>query len=245
MSFMTAMRALIYPPQCAICEELILGDGGLCAACWGKTRFLTGLCCDICAMPLPGESVRPELCDACLAAPPPWARGRAVFAYEGNGGRIVRAFKNGDRLDLAPILAAWLLRAGADLMEDDPLLVPVPSHWTRLASRRFNQSATLAAGIARARGRRGAGPGFAPRALLRPVRAARQRDASFAQRAVRLKDAFIPHPRHGGVMRGRRVVLVDDVLTSGSTLRAASAACLEGGAGELCVLLLARVTGET
>jgi predicted amidophosphoribosyltransferase len=125
-------------------------------------------------------------------------------------------------------------------MDGDPLLVPVPLHPVRLALRRYNQSAQLALSMARATGSE-----VAVQALRRiratPTQDGRDRHGRFAN----LADAIAPHPRHGAALKGRAVVLVDDVMTSGATFAAACEACRRAGATHLRVLALARVGHDT
>ncbi|TKA95662.1 ComF family protein, partial [Cereibacter changlensis] len=100
MGLQAALR-LLYPPQCLTCDALVTTDFGLCGPCWRETPFITGLVCDLCGTPLPGEDPGHAVhCDDCLTLARPWARGRAALLYKDNGRRIVLALKHGDRLDL-------------------------------------------------------------------------------------------------------------------------------------------------
>ncbi|MEH6772621.1 MAG: double zinc ribbon domain-containing protein, partial [Cereibacter changlensis] len=113
---------LLYPPQCLTCDALVTTDFGLCGPCWRETPFITGLVCDLCGTPLPGEDPGHAVhCDDCLTLARPWARGRAALLYKDNGRRIVLALKHGDRLDLATPAAGWLRQAAAPILATDML----------------------------------------------------------------------------------------------------------------------------
>jgi ComF family protein len=228
---------LLYPPQCISCQAPVQSDFGLCADCWRDTPFISGLVCDQCGTPLPGQdSAEHALCDDCLSIARPWERGRAALMYEQNGRRLVLALKHGDRMDLARPAAGWMLRAARPILKPGMLVVPVPLHWMRLFRRRFNQAALLSRNIANA-----AGLDHCPDALIRRRSTGTQdgktRDARFAN----LVDAFaVPRSRESRI-RNAEVLLVDDVMTSGATFAAASEALFAAGARSVSVLGLARV----
>ena len=228
---------LIYPDQCVLCGVLVEEAGGLCAACWAETPFLHGLTCDACAVPLLGEAegTRP-LCDTCLAQHPPWDRGRAVVAYEGAGRRLVLSLKHSDRLDLVDPAARWMAARGADLAVPGAVVVPVPLHWIRLVQRRYNQAALLARALAAQWG-----VDCLPDALVRTRRTKPQERMTRDQRIANQAGAIRTSPARAPMLAGRSVILVDDVMTSGATLRAATLAVREAGAAEVSVIVLARV----
>ncbi|RMD92007.1 MAG: ComF family protein [Alphaproteobacteria bacterium] len=231
---------LVYPPRCAGCGTLLAEDGGLCGRCWRQTPFIMGLVCDCCGAPLmgAGEEAGRVLCDDCQARARPWSRGRAALLYEGKGRDYVLALKLGDRHDLLAPMSRWLAQAAAPLLEDAPglpLAVPVPLHRWRLLSRRFNQSALLARGVARR-----LGIDCAPAALCRCRPTPHLEGSDSDARFVALAGSIAPSARGGEQLRGRMVLLVDDVMTSGATLSAAAEAALAAGAREVRTLVLAR-----
>lgn len=237
---MESLIGAIYPPQCALCDELVADTGGLCGACWAQTPFLSGLVCDLCGVPLPGDDPAHAVqCDDCLTIARPWDRGRAALAYRDGGRRFVLALKHADRLDLAPVGAAWLLRAAQPILRPDQVAVPVPAHWRRLVGRRYNQAAELARALARR-----TGIDVAPVALVRPTRTEKQEGLGHDARFINMQGAIRPHPKHGHVLARRRVVLVDDVMTSGATFAAAAEACLMAGASDVVTLALARAVKD-
>lgn len=227
----------LYPPQCVLCGGLTEADGLLCPPCWRETPFLAGLSCDLCGARLPGLSDGgAEQCDDCISLARPWRLGRAAVAYEGAGRRIVLALKHGDRLDLALPAARWMERAGRDVLPTDALLVPVPIAWQRLLKRRYNQAAELCRALSGLTGH-----STAPRALVRRRSTPSQDGRDVAGRYANVERAIAPHHVHGEALAGRTVTLIDDVMTSGATLSAATRACLEAGATRVFVLVLARV----
>jgi ComF family protein len=148
----------------------------------------------------------------------------------------VHAFKYGDRLDLAPMMRRWISRAGRELLAEADALVPVPLHWRRLWARRFNQSAMLAAAISAE-----SGVPIAAAALKRVKPTVQQVGLSRSERAANIQGAFRAPPESKAAVAGRRLILVDDVLTSGATVDGCARALLRAGAANVDVLIFARV----
>ncbi|SEV91166.1 Predicted amidophosphoribosyltransferases [Aliiroseovarius sediminilitoris] len=235
---MQSVLGVLYPPQCISCDAPTDADFALCGACWRETPFIEGLACDLCGDPLPGEDEgTPIHCDACLTVKRPWKQGRAAMIYDGNARRLVLALKHGDRPELARAAAPWLARAAAPLICRETLIVPMPIHWSRLLRRRYNQSAELARFLAKT-----SGLAHIPDALQRPKRTRPHDGMDVDTRFENMRGAIRPRPKKSGSLEGRRVLLVDDVMTSGASFDAATRACLAAGADHVNVLALARVT---
>jgi len=239
---MQGVLRLVFPPQCISCGTLVEQDFGLCGACWRDTPFVQGTICDTCGAPLPGEAdgTLALHCDDCLAIARPWRRGRAALIYRDNARRLVLALKHGDRLDLARPAGAWMAGVAVPLLRDDTVIVPVPAHPLRLLRRRYNQAAVLAREVAKLTGR--------PRVpdLLRRVRMTQvQEGMGRDQRFANLAGAIRPGRSATARLGGRPVMLVDDVMTSGATLAAATEACHAAGASRVDVVVLARVAKDT
>ena len=234
----TALRIaldLALPPLCPACREPI-EDRGLCPACWSKLSFITRPYCERLGIPFvydPGPGI---LSMEAIADPPAYQRARAAVRFDEISRALVHALKYGDRLDLAPMMGRWACHAGRELLAEADALVPVPLHWRRLWARRFNQSAMLAAAISA-----GSGVPIAAGALKRVKPTAQQVGLSRSERAANVQGAFRV-PREGrGQVAGRRLILVDDVLTSGATVDGCARALLRAGAANVDVLIFARV----
>src|SRR6202163_3626617 len=170
-----------------------------------------------------------------IADPPAYGRARAAVCFDEIARELVHALKYGDRLDLAPLMGRWMANAGRELTREADLMVPVPLHWRRQWARRFNQSALLAAVIAKASGLR------VSHALKRVKSTAQQVGLARSERAQNVQGAFGVRPDARIEVAGRRLVLVDDVLTSGATIEACTRALTRAGASGVDVLVFARV----
>lgn len=227
---------LLLPPHCIACRGPADGPGRLCPTCWSEVDFIAAPMCAGCGLPLEFDLGPDALCAGCVAAPPTFDRARAVMRYGDVGRRLVVGLKFADRTHLAPALGAWLARAGADLIETADLVVPVPLHRRRLISRRFNQSALLAHCLARQTGLI-----VATDALRRRRSTGSQAGLTRAQRRTNVAGAFEVAGRRRPEIKGRRVLLIDDVLTTGATVDACAATLRRAGADHIDVLTLARV----
>lgn len=227
---------LVLPPRCLGCGALVADQGALCAACWQALTFLGEPACACCGLPFAHDQGAGARCAACLAAPPAFDRARALWRYDEGSKGLILAFKHADRTDAAPALARWLARAGQALLPDCDLVAPVPLHWRRLFRRRYNQAALLATALGRQAGRP-----VAPDLLRRRRDTPSQGHLSRGARQRNVAGAFAVAPRWRDRLAGRRVLLVDDVLTTGATVEAAAAALTRAGAAGVDVLTLARV----
>jgi len=226
----------VLPPRCLRCGADVAESGALCPTCWDGLTFLSEPQCHRCGVPFETVPTEGALCGACAARPPAFDRARAVFAYDDASRELVLGFKHGDRTDAAPGLGRWLCRAGDDLIRAADVIAPVPLHSWRLVQRRYNQSALLVRTVARRTG--------APVAydLLRRDRATpSQGGLGRGARRRNVANAFSVTPRRRGLVAGRRVLLVDDVLTTGATAESCARALNRAGAAAVDVLIVARV----
>jgi ComF family protein len=226
---------LALPRLCPACREPV-GDAGLCAGCWSKLSFIAPPYCERLGIPFPYDGGPGLLSMEAVADPPAYRRARAAVRYDDVARKLVHAYKYGDRLDLGPTLGRWMANAGREILHEADALVPVPLHWRRLWMRRFNQSALLSEMIGKA-----ANVPVAHGALRRVKSTPQQVGLSQAARAANVQGAFRVPPEGKAEVVGRRLVLIDDVLTSGATVEACTRTLLRAGAIHVDVLVFARV----
>lgn len=231
----------LLPPRCLGCGTLVEEPGALCAACWDKAAFIAPPQCARCGLPFelaPAEPAPAEgaECAACVADPPRFDRARAVMRYDGVARGLVLRFKHADATHGAPGFARWMARAGAGLLADCDLIAPVPLHRWRLLWRRYNQSALLALALGRIAGRP-----VVVDLLARRRHTPSQGRLDRARRRANVAGAFAVRRAHAATLGGRRVLLVDDVMTTGATVEECARVLKRAGAGAVDVLTLARV----
>jgi ComF family protein len=223
------------PTLCVACREPVEGEG-VCADCWAKLSFIAPPFCPRLGIPFVYDPGPDMLSMEAIANPPAYARARAAVRYDDVARTLVHALKYQDRTDLAPAMGRWMARAGQEFLDEADVLVPVPLHWRRGWSRRYNQSGALARIIERQTGIAVAAE------VLRRIRPTEQQiGLSRPQRASNVQGAFKVAPDRQHLIAGRRVVLIDDVLTSGATVDACARALLRAKAAAVDVLVFARV----
>ncbi len=225
-----------YPPQCLACREIVAEPAGLCPACWRAMPFISRPFCERLGTPFAVDYGGPLLSPAAIADPPAFRRARSVARHEGVARDLVHRLKYGDRQELAIGMGRMMAAAARDSLGDVDVIIPVPLHWTRLWQRRFNQAAALAAVIARE-----SGLPMEPLWLRRRKRTPRQVGLNRAERRQNLQGAFVVPPAAQPFVRGRRVLLVDDVMTTASTANAAARVLVRAGASDVDVVTFARV----
>jgi ComF family protein len=223
------------PTLCVACREPVDGDG-VCAACWAKLSFIAPPFCPRLGIPFVYDPGPDMLSMEAIANPPAYTRARAAVRYDDVARTLVHALKYQDRTDLAPAMGRWMARAGRELLEEADVLVPVPLHWKRGWSRRYNQSGALARVIERQTGVK-----LSSEALRRVRPTQQQIGLSRKERASNVQGAFKVAADRQSLIHGRRVVLIDDVLTSGATVDACARALLRAKAASVDVLVFARV----
>ena len=223
----------VLPPRCLACGEMVDEPDALCGRCWAGITFFAPPWCVGCGLPFPHPMGEDALCGACARERRSWDRARAVLRYDKNSRRLVLGLKHGDRTHLAGAFGRWMHRAGKEVLAGADLLVPVPLHWTRLFQRRYNQAALLAQAV-----RAAGGPEVAADWLVRRRRTPTQGHLGPAARDRNVRGAFAMRARRS--VAGKRVVIVDDVLTTGATVAECARVLKRAGATSVGVLTLAR-----
>lgn len=238
MAILNRLADAIWPPVCPLGGGPVDANGRLDPAAWQGLDFLDAPWCDCCGLPFPYPSGTGSqagiLCANCIARPPKFDRARAPLAYGDVSRQLVLGFKNGSRREMTGQFARWMARAGAACLEGADYILPVPLHWRRLLSRRYNQSALLGQALARE-------TGIPMRAgwLLRSRATPSQAGKSLLSRRRNMAGAFRVSPAHG--LDGCHIVLVDDVFTTGATASACARQLRRAGAAVVTVVTLCRV----
>jgi ComF family protein len=223
------------PERCPSCGAIATTGGAFCTDCWNKLHFLGSPACATCDLPLPYENEDAQQCAACLVKPPRHDGIKAAVAYGDIARDVALRLKYGGRIGLARMIAAQLMRHVRDLPAD-ALLVPVPLHWTRLWMRSFNQSALIAREVAQMSGHE-----HCPDMLRRTRRTMPLGGLSRTERRKMLTGVIDLHTRRAEQAKGRHILLVDDVYTSGATSDACVRALKKGGANKVTILCWTRV----
>lgn len=234
-----AVAEVIYPPVCLGCGEMVGAHGGVCSRCWGNLRQFEKPWCDVMGTPFAHELSDGAVCAEAIANPPPFAHARSAVHYDDLARGLVHRLKYMDRTDLAPVMADWMTRAGQEVIEKSEYLISVPLHRRRFLARRYNQSAELA----RALSVRTSLP-YLSGALVRKRATRSQVGLGINARADNVRGAFIVPEAEKARLMGRSLLLVDDVYTTGATVKSATTALLRAGAESVCVLTFARVAPE-
>ena len=229
----------VLPPTCLACRKPSGAAGGLCTKCWQSAGFIERPYCERLGLPFAYDSGGPLISPGAFADPPAFDRARAAMRFGDVARDLVHLLKYGDRLDLVKPFAEWMSRAGSEILQEADALVPVPLHWTRLFQRRFNQSAELARAIAK-RLKLPVIDDALVRVRATPPQVGLARD----ERAKNVHGAFAVEKAFRPKVKGKRIVLIDDVLTTGATANACARVLRRAGATRIDVLTLARVVDQ-
>lgn len=233
---LNALADLIWPPRSPLSGRPVSRPGELDAEDWSAVTFLDNPLCARCGTPFTYPAYVDMECPACLARPPAFSKARSAFVYDAVSRPLVLSLKHAGRTDALAAYGRWMARAGSELLFEADLLIPVPLHPGRLRKRRFNQSFLLARALSNA-----SGVAIAPHALARVRDTSTQGGLSAKSRARNVAGAFRVRERRRAEVDGKRIVIVDDVHTTGATLSACARALKRAGAADVTAITLARV----
>lgn len=236
--------SFLLPARCLVCRDVIEDDGHICASCWGELTFLSQAKCDRCGIPFEVIDLKNQenmdgaalTCPPCLKTPPPFQCAVASLLYDDKSKDLILRFKHGDATHMAPAFGKWLFKAGTDLLARTNYLVPVPLHWKRLLKRQYNQAALLANALERV-----CEVPVLLEGLERTAHTPTQGYLTKEERNQNVSGKFVVPSKNAGLVNKKVITIIDDVYTSGATVKACADALQKAGAAEVNVLTLARV----
>lgn len=232
MNFTKKILNSLIPPRCIGCHQILHENQQICPECWRQVDFISEPYCQICHMPFAFESVLEQVCQYCADEPPPFVAATAAFVYGGLGAGLILRLKHTDHLHTAALLAQWMMSGNSEMLQRCDVLIPVPIHWTRLFSRRYNQAAVLSHAITKL-----CGVPTMTRVLKRIKNTPSQGQMNKLQRESNVKDVF----KMTANLSGKSVLLIDDVFTTGATINECTKVLLASGVKEVLVMTAAKV----
>ncbi len=227
---------LILPPRCPVTGDIVGVQGMVSPKAWSKLNLIAEPLCAHCGMPLDFEVVGNEKCVSCLNNPPIFNSARSAFKYGDISRELILGFKHGDKTHFVSSFIPFLKQAGKAMLERADYLVPVPLHQLRFISRRYNQAALISRALSKSTNIK-----HLPLALMRTRPTPSQGHLSNYERAKNVKKAFDVNHRYKSILQGKSVILVDDVYTTGATVKECSKTLFKSGVKEVNVLTVARV----
>ncbi|MHA1540369.1 MAG: ComF family protein [Alphaproteobacteria bacterium] len=230
---------MLLPPRCFSCGTFVVEHHSVCGECFEKIHFIAAPLCEICGLPFSYDVEDETICGACAQKRPLFEKGRSIVRYDDGSKKIILSFKHGDVVDLVPAFVGWIVGHQKEFVMDADLLVPVPIHRWRLLKRRYNQAAL----VSNALGRRLEKESF-PDLMRRIKNTPPQEHKSIISREDNVRGAFVVHSKYLETVRGKRILLIDDVFTTGATITSCTKVLLKAGASSVSVLTLARVVRD-
>lgn len=221
---------VVIPQKCILCNRII--EGSICGECWGKINFISKPYCEICHLPFEYD-IGDAPCSDCLKYPPAYDKAYSVFVYDEFSKPLITKFKYGDAIYFLPHLAN-ILHAKTQHIKAD-FIIPVPLHYKRLVSRRYNQAGLLASRLSKISKRYVLLDG-----LFRTKNTPPQAGLVRKDRNKNIVGAFSVNPKHKHVLNGKSVILVDDVMTTGATIHECAKVLKQSGVRKIYVATIAR-----
>lgn len=240
MSYLLKLVDTVLPPRCPFTGEVVDSQGMISPLAWGNLSFIAAPYCKTCGFPFEFTSTQDALCAAYLADPPEFSAARAALVYNDVSRDFILGFKHGDQTQSVVTMVPWMKVAGADILSSADVIVPVPLHRWRLLRRRYNQAALIGRALAKEMK-----IAFSADALTRIRATETQGHLNAGERKKNVKSAFEVHPKRAAIIADKKIVLVDDVYTTGATVSECTKALLKAGAADVSILTLARVVRPT
>ncbi len=241
----TIVTNLLFPPSCVSCHAAVDAPHSLCNSCFEQVVFIADPMCHVCGTPfaheMGGNKGEQTLCASCMQHAPVYDKARSALNYDASSRKFVTRIKYADRTDMVPFAARLMAQAGHELWEEAELIIPVPLHWRRLVTRRYNQAFLLGKELSKL-----TEVPLLPDGLKRTKHTPPQTSLDWKHRQKNVKNAFGLNDKHADAIAGKVVILVDDVMTTGATLRACVKLLKKAKTSRVYVLTLARraMTGD-
>lgn len=229
----------VLPPRCVVSGDIVDRQGMISPDSWRALSFISEPLCKSCGVPFDYVLEEGAHCTQCLDYPPKYNSARAALKYDDASRNLVLGFKHGDKTHAVKAFVPWMKVAGANMLEGADYLIPVPLHPYRLLSRRYNQAGLIAFALSKE-----TGVSCLPMGLKRVRATPSQGHLSTSERFKNVKKAFSVPPRLADKIKGKKIILIDDVYTTGATVGECTRALLAVGAREVHILTLARVVRE-
>ena len=230
---------ILLPPRCLATGEIVDAQGMVSPTIWPQLQFIEAPFCKTCGIPFSFEIANDALCAACMDREPAFDSSRSAVVYNDASRKMILSFKYGDRLHAVDTFTPWMIRAGQELIDHADFIIPVPLHNKRLRERRFNQSALLAQAVAKRSGK-----AYIPNLLQRTRHTIPQQGLNYKERGKNVHGAFGVNKDHLETIKGKTILLIDDVFTSSATLNECARIMKQAKANIINVLTIARVTKE-
>lgn len=224
----------ILPPHCPICKKSLQSSHALCPECFAQIRFVTEPLCVRCGRPFEFQVPEEPLCGVCCTKEPLFKKARTAFVYDSFSRELILPFKHGDKTEFTPLLTTFLMRAGAELLSETDIILAVPLHKSRLIKRKYNQAGLLAKSLSEK-----AHKPYLSTVLVRKKATLSQGHMRREERKHNVAGAF--EVKHANLIKHKRILLIDDVYTTGATLNECAKVLLKKGAKSVSYLTLARV----
>ena len=229
----------VLPPRCVVSGELVDRQGMIAPEIWADMDFITDPQCKKCGIPFEFEADEGTECALCLDRPPPYTSARSALKYNDASRDLILGFKHADQTHAVVAFMPWLEKAGANMLESADYIVPVPLHRWRLLMRRYNQAAIMAHSLSVV--------SKVPTLVdaLRRIRSTKsQGHLKPRERHKNVKRAFEIAPKDIEKLKGKTIILIDDVYTTGATVKECTKVLLKAGVKDVHILTLARVVRD-